>query len=245
MSTATYTRYELVRTFRNRRFFIFSLVFPLVLYYLIAGPNRDEADIGGTGISAPLYYMVGLAAYGAMTAMISSGARIAAERGLGWNRQLRITPLSIRAYFRAKVLTGYTMAVISLLALDLAGTTLGVTLPAGEWVRMTALILVGLVPFAALGILLGHLLTADSIGPAIGGSTALLSILGGTWFPIPSEGLLHVIAQILPSYWLVQASQVALGGRGWDSLGWAVMIAWTIILSVLAARAFRRDTQRA
>ena len=43
MSAATYTRYELVRTFRNRRFFIFSLVFPLVLYYLIAGPNRDEA----------------------------------------------------------------------------------------------------------------------------------------------------------------------------------------------------------
>ena len=111
MSAATYTRYELVRTFRNRRFFIFSLVFPLVLYYLIAGPNRDETDIGNTGISAPLYYMVGLAAYGAMTAMIASGARIAAERSLGWNRQLRITPLSTRAYFRAKVLTGYTMAV--------------------------------------------------------------------------------------------------------------------------------------
>ena len=167
--------------------------------------------------------------------MISSGARIAAERSLGWNRQLRITPLSTRAYFRAKVAQGYAMAAISLLALDLAGTTLGVTLPAGEWVRMTALILVGLVPFAALGILLGHLLTADSIGPAIGGSTALLSILGGTWFPIPSDGVLHVVAQILPSYWLVQASQVALGGRGWDGLGWAVMIAWTIVLSVLAA----------
>ena len=54
-----------------------------------------------------------------------------------------------------------------------------------------------------------------------------------------------MIAQILPSYWLVQASQLALGGRGWDSLGWAVMIAWTIILSVLAAHAFRRDTHRA
>jgi ABC-2 type transport system permease protein len=54
-----------------------------------------------------------------------------------------------------------------------------------------------------------------------------------------------VIAQLLPSYWLVQASQVALGGRGWDGLGWAVMISWTIVLSLLAARAFKRDTQRA
>lgn len=245
MSAVTYTRFELVRTFRNRRFVLFSLVFPLVLYYLIAGPSRGEADIGGTGIPAPLYYMVGLAAYGTMMAMISSGARIAAERGVGWNRQLRITPLSTRAYLRAKVLTGYAMAVISLLVLDLAGATLGVSLPAGEWIRMTGLILIGLVPFAALGILLGHLLTADSIGPAIGGLTALLSILGGTWFPIPSTGVLHVIAQLLPSYWLVQASQVALGGRGWDGRGWAVMIAWTIILALLAARVFRRDTKRA
>ena len=142
--------------------------------------------------------MVGLAAFGTMTAMIASGARIAAERTLGWNRQLRITPLSTSAYFRAKVLTGYAMAAISLLALDLAGTTLGVALPAGEWVGMTALILVGLIPFAALGILLGHLLTADSIGPAIGGIDGALSILGGIWFPIPSEGALHVIAQVLP-----------------------------------------------
>ena len=60
MSAATYTRYELVRTFRNKRFFIFSLVFPLVLYLLIAGPNRDETDIGSTA-SLPLYYMVGMA----------------------------------------------------------------------------------------------------------------------------------------------------------------------------------------
>jgi ABC-2 type transport system permease protein len=50
---------------------------------------------------------------------------------------------------------------------------LGVHLQAGNWVRMTGLILVGLAPFAALGILLGHLLTTDSVGPAIGGTTAV------------------------------------------------------------------------
>ena len=51
---------------------------------------------------------------------------------------------------------------------------------------MTVFILVGLIPFAALGILLGHLLNVDSIGPAIGGITALFSFLGGIWFPITS-----------------------------------------------------------
>ena len=82
---------------------------------------------------------------------------------------------------------------------------------------MTGLILVGLVPFAALGILLGHLLTPDSIGPAMGGGISLLAFLGGTWFPIPAHGFLHDLAQFLPSYWLVQASHVALGGHPWPA----------------------------
>ena len=73
--------------------------------------------------------------------------------------------------------------------------------------------LVGLIPFAALGIALGHVLTPDSIGPAMGGGVSLLAFLGGTWFPLGNHGFLHDVAQYLPSYWLVQASHVALGGQ--------------------------------
>jgi ABC-2 type transport system permease protein len=239
-----YTRYELLRTLRNRRFFLLALGFPLVLYFVIAGSQRNNHNFAGSGISAPLYYMVGLASFGTMSAMLSSGARIAAERAVGWNRQLRISPLTPRAYFRVKVLTGYMMATISLLALYAAGVSLGVSLTAGEWLKMTGLILVGLVPFAALGITLGHMLTPDSIGPAIGGGISLLALLGGTWFPIAHHGLLHDLAQYLPSYWLVQASHVALGGHAWSAMGWTVIAAWTLVLSLLAARAYRRDTGR-
>jgi ABC-2 type transport system permease protein len=243
VSQATYIRYELVRTFRNRRFFFFSVGFPLVLFFLIAGPNKNESDFQSSGLSAPLYYMVGLAAFGTMNAMLSSGARIAGERSVGWNRQLRITPLSTRTYFRAKVLTAYLMALVTLAVLYIAGISLGVSLSANDWVQMTGLILVGLIPFAALGILFGHLLTVDSIGPAMGGATALLAFLGGVWFPI-TGGVMGKIAQALPSYWLVQASHVALGGRGWSITGWAVVATWSVVAAALAARAYRRDTKR-
>jgi ABC-2 type transport system permease protein len=239
----TYLRYELLRTFRNRRFFILSLIFPLVLYLLIAGSTRNVHDLGGTGISAPVYFMVGMASWGTMTAMLSCGARIAAERAVGWNRQLRITPLSPRAYFRVKVLTGYAMAALSLIVLYAAGAALGVSLSASEWLKMTLLILVGLVPFAAFGIALGHVLTPDSIGPALGGGVALLAFLGGTWFPITSGFFFH-LGQFLPSWWLVQASHVALGGHYWPVKAWLVMAAWTVLLSGLAVRAYRRDTGR-
>jgi hypothetical protein len=98
--------------------------------------------------------------FGAMMALISTGARIASERTDGWTRQLRITPLSTGAYLRAKVLTGYAMAALTIATLYAAGALVGVRLPLERWLGMTGVILVGLLPFAALGVLLGHLLTA-------------------------------------------------------------------------------------
>jgi ABC-2 type transport system permease protein len=80
---ATYTRFELLRTLRNRRFFFLALAFPVILYFLIAGPQRNEHSLGGTGISASVYYVVGLVSFGTMSAMLSAGARIAAERQVG------------------------------------------------------------------------------------------------------------------------------------------------------------------
>src|SRR6202020_2795049 len=127
MNHARYLHYEVLRTFRNRRFMIFSLAFPLILLLSIGSANR-HATLGG--ISFPLYFMVGMASWGAMVAMISSGARISAERQVGWTRQLRITPLRASAYFRAKILCGYVMVLLTLVILYLAGSSLGVRLDA-------------------------------------------------------------------------------------------------------------------
>jgi ABC-2 type transport system permease protein len=242
VSTLIYTRYELLRTFRERRLFIFSFGFPLILYYVIAAPNRHVVHYNGTGISLPLYYMVGLASFGTMMAAMSAGFRIAGERQAGWTRQLRITPLSPRTYLRTKVVTAYAMAAVSLGLLYIAGATLGVSMSATTWLKMTGLIALGLLPFAALGIALGHLLTVDSTGPATGGLVSLLALVSGTWFP--ATGFLHTIGQWIPSYWLVQAGRISLHGHGWGTQGWAVVLGWAAVLSVLAAVAFVRDTGR-
>jgi ABC-2 type transport system permease protein len=240
MNALPYTRYELLRTFRNRRFLILSLGFPVVLYFAVAGSNRH---VHVEGLSFPLYYMVGMASFGTMGAMLSSGARISAERAVGWNRQLRISPLSTRAYFRAKVLTAYLTALLTLVVLFICGASLGVHLAAGDWLKMTILMLIALIPFAALGITIGHLLTPDSIGPAMGGGVSLLALFGGAWFPL-GHGSLQEIAQYIPSYWLVQASHIAVGGHPWGTKAWVVLAAWTLVLTVLARRAYRNDTRR-
>ena len=245
MTQLAYTRYELLRTFRNRRFFFFSLGFPVVLYFLIAGPNRNENDLAHTGLSAPLYYMVGLAAFGTMNAMLSAGARIAAERAAGWNRQLRITPLSVRTYFRTKVLTGYMMALIVLVSLYASGIILGVSLTGREWLADDRADPDRADPVRrARRSSSGISLTPDSIGPIMGGSTALLALLGGTWFPV-TGGVMQRIARGCcrrtgSSRRATSRSAEPAGAR----TGWIVIAVWTVVLTVLARRFYRRDTKR-
>ena len=241
MSAGTYTRLEVLRTFRNTRFFILSLAFPLVLFYAVAGTNRHtKLD----GIGFPLYYMVGMASFGAMSAVVAGGARIALERAVGWTRQMKITPLSTFAYFRSKVLSSYLMAIVTLILLFAAGLSLGVRLSLLHWLETAGLLLVGLIPFVVLGILLGHLMTADSMGPAQGGVVAVFALLGGAWGPLAQQGTLHAIVENIPSYWLVQAGRVAVGGGAWPIRGWVVIAVWTAVLLRLTVRVYHRDVAR-
>ena len=241
MTELTYLRYEVLRTWRNRRFLVFSLVFPLVLFLAIAGPHKHLTI---EHISFPLYWMTGMIAWGTMVAVISSGARIAAERAAGWTRQLRITPLPTWSYFSAKIFCGYMMAIMSMAVLFAAGTFVGVRLNTVQWIVMIALLLVGLIPFAVMGIMFGHLLKVDSLGPAIGGVTSLFALLGGSYGPLITGGFFLSIVKFIPSYWLVQASKTALQGGGWPLEAWIVIAAWTLVLSVLAVRVYERDTKR-
>ncbi|HEV7205758.1 MAG TPA: ABC transporter permease [Jatrophihabitans sp.] len=252
MSTATYQKFELLRAVRNRQALVFTVFFPIVMFFLLAGPNKDNHNFGGdskhhTGLFAPQYYMVGLLAFGTMIAVLSTGARIAAERTIGWNRQLRLTPLSARGYLRSKVVTGYLLALISVVLLFSAGISLGVRLPLGTWLHMTALVLIALIPFAALGIAMGHVLNDDAAGAALGVGGSLFAFLGGTWFPITGGGLFVDFCQLLPSYWLVQAGHVGLGQSGdpWGVKGWLVLAVWSAVAAALAMWAYQRDTRRA
>lgn len=242
---ATYLKYETLRIFRNKQNFIFSLIFPLILFYVIVGTNKNAPDV--QGVKFATYYMAGMIGFGTMGAVIAGGARIAFERDVGWNRQLRLTPLSPRSYFRVKLLTAYLMAAISIVLIYAAGMSLGVHMPLDRWLEMTGLILVGLIPFAALGIMLGHLITGDAMGPAMGGGMSLFALLGGSWFPIGGDsGFMHELVRLIPSFWLVQAGKSSVpGGQAWTVEGWIVVAVWSALLTGGAIWAYRRDTARA
>jgi ABC-2 type transport system permease protein len=238
----TYVRMEVLRTFRNRRFFIFSLVFPLVFFYLIAGANQS-GSLGGIPFAA--YYLAGMTSFGTMAAMLANGGRIAGERSVGWNRQLRMTPLKPVPYFAAKLIASYLMAGLTLLLLLVAGLTLGVHEHPLGVLKMAGYFAVGLIPFAAFGILIGHRFTTDAIGPILGGGTSILAFIGGAWSPFGgTSGFMHNLSQATPTYWLVQAGHTLVGGSGWTARGWLTIAIWSAVLGRLAMYAYRTDTKR-
>lgn len=239
--TSLYVRYELLRTLRNPRMFVFSMGMPLLLFCLIALPNRNQT-LGGLPFAT--YYMAGMISWGSMTAVLAGGARIAMERSVGWNRQLRTTPLRPRDYLGAKVASGYLMAIGTIVALGVAGVAAGVRLDPGHWAALVGMTLIGLIPFAALGVALGHLLRTDTFGPALGGTTSILALLGGAWGPIAPTGALHTVSTLLPSYWLVQAAGYSMAGELWPGRGWLVIGVWTAAFIRLGKWAYAKDTGR-
>lgn len=241
MSGTVHLKYEILRTLRNRTTLAVTLALPLVIFYAVAPANRHALT---EGISFPLYFMAGMAAYGAMFAVVAPGAHIAADRSGGWTRETRITPLRPGTYFFAKVVTSYLVAIPTLILLYLAGTSLGVRLDAAQWLEMTGLLLVGLAPFVVIGIIIGHLASSTSLTPMVGGVVVIFSLLGGVFGDFFTGGVMLTIVKLLPSYWLVQAGKVAHGGSDWPAEGWLVVAIWAVVLLPVAVLAYRRDTIR-
>src|SRR5215472_12401161 len=114
------------------------------------------------------------------------------------------------------------------------------------WLEWTGTRLGWLAPFVALGIVVGYLVPADALAPAIGGVVVLLALVGGVYgFQLATSGPMFEVMKAIPSYWLVQAGKTALGSGSWPARGWIVIAAWAAVLVPVAALAYRRAAIRA
>jgi ABC-2 type transport system permease protein len=239
----TYLRLEILRLLRNRRVIVFTMITPAVLLLIFGGINKSQSINGVSGAS---YVMVGMALFGAMSAAITTGGTIAVERGLGWNRQLRLTPLRPGGYALGKLLLSLLVALPPLLVAYLVGAVaLGVRLSAGVWAQVLAGSWLSALPFAALGLVIGYLAKPDSVQPISGLIYMLLAAFGGLWVPVEiMPRLMRTIASYTPAYW---AGQVARGPLFHGELSLravGVLLAWAVGLAVIGLRLFRADTAR-
>ena len=239
-----YLRLEVRRTLRNRRYLMFTIVFPVMLYVLYTA-ILPQADTGTTidGLTWPVYFLVSMASYGAIGAAMSQASPIAIERRGGWVRQLRVTPLPGLAYVAAKVASSVVLTVPALGLVALAGTLVNhVHLGLGDLVLTIAALALGSLPFAALGLLLGYLLDADSAQGGMVLSYFTLAILGGLFAPLSAfPDWLATIGHVLPSSHLAGLGRSVAAGRAPDVTDVAVLAAWALALGSLAAWCYVRD----
>jgi ABC-2 type transport system permease protein len=238
----TYLFLEARRAMRNGRFLIFSIAFPVLLFLLYVGifAKGDKEVIG--------VLMVNMTGFGALSAALFAGGRVALERSLGWQRQLRLTPLSGAGYLAAKGITGMLLALPAVVLVPLVGAVVeGVSLDATGWLRVTIGIWLAAIPFALIGLLIGQIGTPDSMQPIMSLTMMTMSMLGGIFIPI--DGMpdwLSKIAHVLPSYWLGQVGRGAVTSDLSVDLGHTVLVLaiWTAAVGLVVTRRYRRDSAR-
>ncbi|WP_410583204.1 ABC transporter permease [Amycolatopsis sp. lyj-108] len=238
----TYLKTEIVRTFRSTRFVLFAVAFPVLMFLL-------QANVfGGSNVNIAGVIMVNMMAFGTFSAAMTSGTKLAIERSTGWQRQLRLTPLTGAGYLGGKALSSMLVALPALLVVPLVGVLFqGVHLDAAGWLRLVFGIWLGAIPLVLLGLLLGQFGTPESMQPVNMIVMMGMGFLGGLWIPIDGmPSWMADLAQLTPTYWLIQLVRPVVTDHLTVSLTAAlgVLAAWTAVLGTLVIRRYRKDSAR-
>lgn len=231
--------FELRRAARDLRILFFLIAFPVLLYLIVAGTSGRSAPGFGTT------FLASMAVWSVIGAgMWTAGPQLCRERASGWIRQLRVTPLSSRAWLVTKLVQGCLMAVPGVVALGVAAVAKEhVHLSAGAWAALGATVVIGTIPFVFLGLIIGLWLDAQTGQVAQMLALMLLAFLGGLFIPLsvmPSG--LRDVARALPSYRLASVGWDVLGGHGPATADVAVLAAWTLALAGGAIWLWRRES---
>ncbi|KUO11747.1 ABC transporter permease [Streptomyces sp. DSM 15324] len=239
---------ELARALRNRKFLFFSVVYPSVLFLLIAGSADATTEVDGTGLTLPTYMMVSMASFGALTAVLMGNSeRIAKERESGWVRQLRLTTLPGRGYVLAKTASAAVVSLPSIVVVfAVAAAVKGVRLEAWQWPALTGAIWAGSLVFAALGVAIGYLASGDAVRPITMITYFGLSILGGLWMPTTTfPQWLQDIARWVPTRAYAALGQAIEQSRAPHAKDIAILAVFFALFTGGAAWLYRKDTLKA
>ncbi|MES4905979.1 MULTISPECIES: ABC transporter permease [unclassified Streptomyces] len=231
---------ELRRMTRDLAFLVFGVALPVVMYLLFTNVGGGDGDKGAHDTAA----MIGMAAYGALGAALANGTGVAEDRGRGWLRQLRITPLTPLEVVGARAVTGSLVVLPSIVAVLGAGFLVnGVRMPVLRALALVAVLWLGTLPFTLLGLGNGYRLSAQSTGMVNTAASMGLSIIGGLWIPLSAfPDWFGSIAEWTPTNRFAQL--------GWDvsegslpALGAvAVLAGWFALFGAYAAAAYRKST---
>lgn len=240
-------KYEFFKNLRLRVYTASVLSFPLMFYVLFGLVLYSKGAIGQT--RAPTYLIATYGTFGVMGAsLFGTAAGLASDRGLGWLQVKRASPMPPFAYFTAKVVVSMTFSAIVVLLLILLGVSFGrVRFPPGELLRLVVTLVIGSIPFSAMGLAIGYFAGPNSAPPMINLIYLPMSFCSGLWVPfmfLPK--VVRQIALVLPPYHLSQLALGIVGAGNQESARthWEVLFAFTLICLGIARIGFQRDQDK-
>ncbi|ONI78632.1 hypothetical protein ALI144C_27860 [Actinosynnema sp. ALI-1.44] len=212
-----YAKFEVLRTLHNVRYLVFVVVMPVVfeVIWMKQGPGVTAA----------------MAVYAATGAgLLGSGNTIAEDRATGWLRQLRVTPLSDRAWLLGKIVQGLLTVIPGVLAVVLVGTF---AMNFERWPLLVAVAVVGSLPFVLIGVFAGTLFRGKTAVLALSVLFFALMFVGGV---IGGE----TIWSYAPTYSLMSLGQHVLASQPIEAGPLLNLGAWTVLAAAAVLLRWRR-----
>jgi ABC-2 type transport system permease protein len=214
-----FTRFEILRVLHNIRYLVFLVVMP-VAFALIWAKQGSAV-------------MVAMAVYAVCGgALMGSGSTIAEDRVTGWQRQLRVTPLSDKAWLGGKIVQGMLTVLPGVVMVGVVALVKGLV-PPGQWLAILLVMLVGSLPFVLVGVFVGLLVRGKTAMVALMIVFFALMFLGGV---IGGETLWSWA----PTHSLLDAGLSVLDGRAIGVTAMLNLGVWTVVAGVAVLFRWRR-----
>jgi len=228
-------RFEFLRVLRTPAFAVPTLLFP-PLFYLLFGLllNRNSAN-------ASHYLFATYSVFGVMApALFGFGVGIAIERERGWLSLKNVAPMPPGAYLLAKMaMAGLFALIIYLVLATMAFALGGVRLDAWQWLLLGVITFSGVLPFCALGLMIGSRANASGAPALVNLIYLPMAFLSGLWMPLNLlPDIIGRMAPLWPAYHLSQLALATIGrGDGSSVLPHvAALMAFTVVCFAIARR---------
>jgi ABC-2 type transport system permease protein len=233
------SKYESLRMLRAPSFAGPFLAMPAALYALFGvvlfGPALAKDQ------QAAMFTFLGFATMGVMgPGLFGFGMSLATEREQGVLQLKRALPMPAGASMLGKVLMSMVFVAIIMVSMAAVAPAGHVKISVGQMTVLAGAGIFGSVPFCAIGLFVGSLVSAKSAPAFVNLFYLPMIYLSGILFPLPKS--MQWIELGSPAYHLLQTSRAAMGMAhdGSAAVHLAVLAGVTVVFAGMALRKLER-----